>query len=88
MAEVKEYGKPITDGQMYLMKNLVKHMGGPYDTYGYVLWHEVKEDEDIILKDTIVKEFYAMIDGKLETVDCLSKRITFKEAFDKLKEPK
>ena len=86
MAEVKEYGKEVTIGQKILMKNLVENMGGVYRTYGFVLWHKSESSEDILLKDTIVKEVYFKgKDGKVMEANQLEKGITFRQAFDMLK---
>ena len=86
MAEVKEYGKDVTIGQKILMQNLVENMGGVYRTYGFVLWHNSKSSEDILLKDTIVKEVYFKDkEGKVVEANQLEKGITFRDAFDLLK---
>ena len=86
MAEVKEYGKEVTIGQKILMKNLVENMGGVYRTYGFVLWHKSESSEDILLKDTIVKEVYFKDkSGKVVEANQLEKGITFRDAFDLLK---
>lgn len=86
MAEVKEFGKDITLGQKILMKNLVKYMGGPYKTYGFVLWHNAPSDKDIELKDTLVREvYYKDTKGNVAVKSYERKTIYFKDAFDMLK---
>jgi hypothetical protein len=86
IAEVKEGGKEITKGQEILMKNFVKYMGGVYRTYGFVLWHNSKSSEDILLKDTLVREvYYKDSNGSLRVKDYEDKTVKFKDAFDALK---
>lgn len=88
MAEVKEYGKELSikSGQGILMENLVMNMGGCYKTYGFVLWHNVASSEDILLKDTIVREvYYKDTEGKFKVKTYKGKTIKFKDAFDMLK---
>jgi len=86
IAEVEESGKEITKGQEILMKNFVKHMGGGYRTYGFVLWHNSKSSEDISLKDTLVREvYYKDSNGSVGVKDYKDKIVKFKDAFDALK---
>ena len=86
MAEVKQFGKEITLGQKILMKNLVKYMGGPYKTYGFVLWHDTPSDKDIELKDTLVREvYYKDAKGNVAVKSYERKTVSFKDAFDMLK---
>jgi len=52
LIEVKRRGSPLTTGQNILLDRMVMWCQKP--CYALTVWHDAKEDEDIILKDCMV----------------------------------
>jgi hypothetical protein len=78
-AEVKEYGKDILTGQRILFERFAKNIK-KYEVYCFLLWKKKPQNEDIYIKDCIVKKVYY----NKKWHDKEQHQISFKKAFNKI----
>lgn len=78
-AEVKQYGKDILTGQKILLERFANNMKN-YDVYCFLLWHKQPQNEDVEIKNCIVKKVYY----NKTWHDKEHEQISFKKAFNKI----